>query len=144
MQKREKTKEWQRKYNAEHKEHLSEKRKEWVKNNPERVAQYTRNWVERNREKKRASNNAWHLSVKKQVIEHYGGKCECCGEGEFDFLSIDHINGGGNKHRALIYNHIYIWLRQNNYPSGFRVLCHNCNMSRAFTGSCPHERNRSK
>ncbi len=26
------------------------------------------------------------------------------------------------------------------YPTGFRVLCHNCNCALAYYGSCPHER----
>lgn len=76
----------------------------------------------------------------------YGGaepKCACCGERHLAFLAIDHIGGGGNKHRKE--NNIgsgkgfYCWLRRNNFPQGFRVLCHNCNMAIGFYGSCPHQ-----
>lgn len=31
------------------------------------------------------------------------------------------------------------WLRRNNYPNGFQVLCHNCNMAKGFYGKCPHQ-----
>src|SRR5688500_7791089 len=31
--------------------------------------------------------------VKLEGIEAYGGKCQCCGESEPDFLTVEHING---------------------------------------------------
>jgi formylmethanofuran dehydrogenase subunit E len=33
------------------------------------------------------------------VINAYGGKCNCCGEDKYEFLAIDHVNGGGKKER---------------------------------------------
>lgn len=71
------------------------------------------------------------------VIQHYGEKCECCGEPAKEFLSIDHINGGGNKHRKAIKSsgiNLYRWLKNNNYPSGYRVLCMNCNWAIGIYG----------
>lgn len=63
-------------------------------------------------------------------FEAYGGcKCIGCGETDLAVLSIDHINGGGGKHRAEMkgkYTNINFWLKANNYPDGFRVLCMNC------------------
>src|SRR5215471_12298662 len=32
-------------------------------------------------------------SYRSVVIKQYGGKCECCGEDELAFLSLDHIGG---------------------------------------------------
>ena len=70
--------------------------------------------------------------VKRLVLDHYGGKCECCGEDSLDILTIDHINGGGKHHRREIGVKtsigFYRWLRENDFPPGFRVLCfnHNC------------------
>src|SRR5882672_7469248 len=46
----------------------------------------------------RKGNEYWrqrYLRYKKQVIDHYGGKCECCNESELVFLALDHIHGGG-------------------------------------------------
>lgn len=57
------------------------------------------------------------------------------------FLCIDHIDGGGNKHRAEIKGDFYRWLIDNNFPPGFQTLCHNCNMAKGLYGRCPHERN---
>lgn len=74
------------------------------------------------------------------AIEHYGGKCSCCGETEPLFLCIDHINGGGNQHRkTLTTNSIGEWLFTHDYPKDFQVLCHNCNMAKGIYGQCPHK-----
>ena len=67
------------------------------------------------------------------IMAHYGdGKCACvkCGENRLPCLTIDHINGGGNKHRRENHTHtglhFYKWLIHNNYPTGYRTLCWNC------------------
>lgn len=75
-----------------------------------------------------------------EVLRHYSNgnpKCECCGENKIEFLAIDHVNGGGNKHRKEVKD-MMLWLQKNDYPDGFRVLCHNCNVSRGLYGYCPH------
>jgi hypothetical protein len=58
-------------------------------------------------------------------------KCELCDETRLGALSVDHINGGGNAHRKEIKGRgtghsIYMWLKRNNYPDGFRILCGAC------------------
>jgi len=71
-----------------------------------------------------------------EVLNHYGGKCACCGFDDINkrirhqsFLGIDHINGDGRKHIKSLHSRFYIWLRKNNYPVGFRILCHPCNIA---------------
>ncbi len=75
--------------------------------------------------------------------KHGYPECECCGEKEIKFLALDHINGGGHKHRQSMNTTIYAWLRTNKYPQGFRVLCHNCNMALGLYGECPHAINKN-
>jgi hypothetical protein len=77
-----------------------------------------------------------------QVIEHYGAECKCCGETISEFLVLDHINGGGNQQRKKIGSGsgMYKWIKDNNYPENFQVLCHNCNAAKAYYGECPHQR----
>lgn len=78
---------------------------------------------------------------KKRIFDAYGGRCACCSEDRFEFLAIDHVNGGGNKHRREVTGlgaKFYKWLEQNHFPEGFRVLCHNCNMALGHFGYCPH------
>lgn len=74
------------------------------------------------------------------VVTAYGGKCKCCGVEELVFLTIDHIDGNGGQHRKELGSNtaVYAWLRQNNYPEGFQVLCWNCNWAK-WHGGCPHQ-----
>jgi hypothetical protein len=79
---------------------------------------------------------------KLQVFEFYGGViCKCCGEQDFEFLTIDHINGGGFQHNKERkgYN-IYQWLIKKNFPEGFQVLCWNCNCGKRNYAICPHRK----
>lgn len=85
------------------------------------------------------------LRIKRQVINHYGGKCNCCGEVNEKFLTIDHINNDGNKYRRsndrcrLGGIHLYEWIIKNNYPLDLQVLCYNCNCGKNINGGvCPH------
>jgi hypothetical protein len=90
------------------------------------------------------SKNRYH-NLHLEVIKHYGDKCMCCGETIKEFLCIDHINGGGCKHRKEIGggSYFYVWLKKNNYPDGFQVLCHNCNQAKSAYGECPHKDGRN-
>ena len=76
-----------------------------------------------------------------EVLTHYSkGKprCACCKLSTLEFLGIDHIKGGGRKHKQKV-RHLYVWLKRKGYPKGFRVLCHNCNQSLGAYGYCPHD-----
>src|SRR5258707_13270164 len=79
--------------------------------------------------------------LKRQVIAAYGGKCQCCGESEFHFLSIDHKKSGGRKHKYYGRS-LYRWLRRNGWPKKLvRLLWHHCNHGRFLNGGrCPHQR----
>jgi hypothetical protein len=84
----------------------------------------------------------YHQNLKLSVLEAYGSKCECCQEKEPMFLTIDHINGGGNKHREEVGGgfRMYRWLKKNSFPTGYRILCYNCNCGRSVNGGiCPHK-----
>ena len=118
----------------------SYKKKPWVYN-----ARSLR-WREKNKEKYRETHLVWYRKLREDAINHYGGKCQCCGEKRIQFLAIDHINNDGNEHRKLIGNNKRIekWLKDNNYPEGFQILCHNCNMAKSFYGKCPHQEERKE
>jgi hypothetical protein len=89
--------------------------------------------------------NKYTAIIRKQerdkVLEHYGRKCSCskCPETKEEFLTIDHIQGKGHRHRKKIGGHINKWLIKNNFPLGFQVLCFNCNSAKGIYGMCPHE-----
>ena len=73
--------------------------------------------------------------LRRTVYDHYGGKCACCGESAYNFLTIDHINGDGNRERkrgeAFMRD-----IQRSGYPTDLQVLCYNCNCSRGHHGFC--------
>lgn len=101
------------------------------------------------------------LRDKMDAFNAYGGPiCKCCGESILEFLSIDHVNNDGAEHRRQVSRDgegyhkrskgwskkwlgrgvaIYAWLKRNNYPEGFQVLCMNCNFAKGKFGYCPHK-----
>ena len=100
------------------------------------------------RECKKKQNQTRYIKSKLRVLRHYSGgepRCECCGETVYEFLTVDHINGGGGKHRADIkkgkggVSSIHLWLEAQSCPDGYRVLCLNCNASIGWFGYCPHQ-----
>lgn len=83
---------------------------------------------------------------KDEAFQAYGGYvCACCGERERTFLQIDHVNNNGAEHRKQMgytdgHGRIFRWLRKENYPPGFQVLCANCNWGKHMNGgTCPHQ-----
>lgn len=103
------------------------------------------NWVERHGRRWCSDcRSLWNIASRRRLrveaLAHYGPSCQCCGETRFEFLAFDHINGGGSAHlKSLNGTHIDQWLKNNNWPEGFQVLCHNCNMAKGWYGMCPHE-----
>jgi len=74
-------------------------------------------------------NKVRYQQLRDEVFAAYGGyKCVGCGYTTPEALQIDHINGGGNEHRREIgIGKLYSWLKHEGFPTGFRVLCSNCN-----------------
>lgn len=132
---RKKSLEWIKEYRrtrpAEVKKRNSARATKWNKDNPDK-------------RKKHALN--YYYRLQDQTIMAYGGYvCACCGETEPLFLTLDHINNDGGKFRKKygFKNHgpkFYKWLRDNGYPSGYQVLCSNCNHGKHRNkGICPHQ-----
>jgi len=86
----------------------------------------------RNREKRRR--------IRENVLTKYGGRCVCCGETQFEFLAVDHVNNNGSKERKEIGGSCRVYKKLLTLPiqSDYQILCHNCNMSIGFYGYCPH------
>lgn len=92
-----------------------------------------------------AKSREYRRRVRKEVIKAYGGKCVCCGESIFEFLAIDHVNGGGRKHvqsltpsKSSSNMILYRYIQKQGYPKDFQILCHNCNSAKGYYGKCPH------
>jgi len=96
----------------------------WVQKHKEQNRKYREN----NRQKIRELSKKYHERLKLQVLIHYGGdppKCSC-GFSDIRALTIDHINGGGRKHRSQMHIMFYQWIKKNHFPDGYQVLCMNC------------------
>lgn len=82
-------------------------------------------------------------ALRSEVLQAYGGKCQCCGQDEEGFLSIEHMGhrGIGNKHRREVGgggNRTYNDLKKRGFPKGYTVLCYSCNLAKNILGECPH------
>ncbi len=88
----------------------------------------------RDKTKQRIYNLQYSRLLKLDVLSRYSEynvACAICEERRVECLSIDHIKGGGLKHRRQIGlggTNFYRWLQKANYPSGFQVLCMNCQL----------------
>jgi len=121
----------------------SEKDKRYYRVKSENIRKKSREYYWKNRDSILKKGKERSRQVKLKVINHYGGKCECCGEDVVEFLTIDHIHNNGNEHRKALKGKgikVYEDIIKNNYPENeFRVLCFNCNITRGFYGYCPHK-----
>jgi hypothetical protein len=94
----------------------------------------------------------WKLRC--ETIAQYGGVCACCAESIVYFLEIDHVKGNGATDRrkvSQIYEcygrggtAFYAYLRQHNWPTGYRVLCACCNAALWRYKYCPHSGRRQQ
>lgn len=122
------------------------------------VKEYQRAWqrayYQRNKEKIRAADRKrwwerrdYHIkrskeycdALKLDVITYYGGgktACVKCGFDDIRALSIDHIGGLGTEHRDKLKRsgyRFYLWLKKENYPTGYQTLCMNCQFIKKHT-----------
>jgi hypothetical protein len=108
----------------------------------------SKKYREFHRNEARKYSKKYIRQLREEVLTHYGGnppKCQCkgCNESNILFLTIDHVKNDGAEHRKQIkYSggwRFYFWLKKNNFPEGYRVLCYNCNCGKQRNdGICPH------
>lgn len=83
--------------------------------------------------------------LRAEFIQAYGGACQCCGETEPVFLTLDHVNNDGAQHRRTTRRSGYMMialLRELGWPKeGYQLLCFNCNAAKQWApgGVCPHK-----
>jgi hypothetical protein len=119
---KEKIREKRAEYYRQNKEKIRARNRAYFGQNTEKVKEAQRRYNKKNREHQGELNIIQRRKQREKVIAHYGGKCACCGESRYEFMAIDHIDGGGSKHRKEIgQNSTVNWLVKNNFPDGFRV-----------------------
>jgi hypothetical protein len=126
-------------YYQKNKEHILKCNKRYKQNNKEVIKAQNNRDRERHKEICMVRTNNYNQKLKSEVLIYYStmiGVPVCahpdCLIMDIDMLCIDHIDGGGAKHRAEIGRgrSIYRWLKQNNFPSGYQVLCANHNQKK--------------
>lgn len=92
--------------------------------------------------KRSEASRASQKRLRQKVIAAYGGKCVCCGEKTYEFLTVDHKNNDGAKHRRELkvtgVATMMRWIVRNGFPDTLQVLCWNCNAAKQYHGRCPH------
>ena len=97
-----------------------------------------RAWRDANRDRVRESARKHAARLRDEVLTAYGNACACCGERTREFLTLDHIEGGGTAHRKATWGKVYNEVKREGFPSGYRILCWNCNWAYRLSGDCPH------
>jgi hypothetical protein len=117
----------------------------WRKKKAAQTARARRRKVDPSKAESAAKRAAKILTLKIEVFEHYcGGKphCQClgCPCDVIAFLQVDHKNGDGKNH--VVNGHrmsgaeLWSWIKRNNYPENFQILCGNCNNSKRDYAAC--------
>lgn len=109
--------------------------------------QYLKEWYIKNREEVRARQRKYMMQLRKEKREAcfklLGEVCACCGEQEKTFLTIDHVNGGGNIHRRRYGGNdrrLYKEILSDPFAVvKYRTLCWNCNTATRWGRVCPHQ-----
>jgi len=118
-------------YRKIHKDEIKVKHAEYYKNNRDKIHAKKAEYYKNNRDIINAKSVEHRKNVRLEVLTHYSNgamQCKECGERHIEFLEMDHINGGGTKHRKTEdIRSMYYYLRTNKFPEGYQVLCSNCN-----------------
>lgn len=112
--------------------------REYRLKNKDRIQEQIRDWKRANNTRARELNRNERLRLKMDVLSHYSildtPICSQCGFSDIRALHLDHINNDGAASRRAITGSrttagttYYRWVRKNNYPDGYQVLCANCN-----------------
>jgi hypothetical protein len=84
---------------------------------------------------KKAGMKRWREAIRYAVLSRYGRDgepiCVHCGFTDIRALSLDHMQGNGNMHRRAIKKWLYLWIKQQGFPTGYQTLCMNCQMIKA-------------
>jgi len=104
---------------------------------------YNKEWRKANRDRSRNNSRRSHVKLREEVLAAYGSHCSCCGENIPEFLVLDHVLGGGTKHRRELKTRgnygILLDIKRQGFPKDtFQILCANCNAAKTYYGECPH------
>jgi len=90
------------------------------------------------------------IQIKLDVFTHYSKEisnsdvpiCACCKIDDIRFLTLDHIEGRKHlpkKEQKLVSLNLWRHVKKTGLPTGYQVLCYNCNIAKGTSHFCPHE-----
>lgn len=109
--------------------------------NRETIREKTRDYMNRTRDVIKQKNIKRYYELKKWIFDYYGYVCNCCGENNPKFLTIDHVYNDGYVHRTQG-SRIYSTIKRDIESGGadrYQIYCYNCNCAKRLNGGiCPH------
>jgi len=125
-------------YYQRNKERILENNKKWRENNRELLLSYAGVWRTEHPDTCHQYTRKTREKAKLSILRHYSGreqpKCAHCGIEDIDVLCLDHILDNGKEERHSLGQgsgyKFYRWLKRNDYPNGYQVLCANCNLKK--------------
>jgi hypothetical protein len=104
----------------------------------ERFQAYHREYRKIYKEEIKAKKKIELERAKIEGINHYGGKCNCCGESKIEFLTLEHLHGRDKGRRRRTGKGAWLEIKREGFPDKYTVLCFNCNCAKGIYGRCPH------
>jgi hypothetical protein len=141
------TKKEYQKYYQNNKDKIKERNRIWRLNNPEKLKKSKINYrlthkikiqinakkyYGRYKDKMCKWNKTQYNLLRDELYRILGDKCIRCGFNNKHCLQIDHVKGGGNKHREKLNNRGIGYLRRiikeiKTGSKDYQILCANCN-----------------
>jgi len=133
----EKKREYDRVYNATHKEENKRRRREYYLKNKEAIIQRTSKYHKENRESVKKWYKQYYQKIRLKVLAKVDPamKCAMCGCDDTRFLEVNHIKGGGKKEQRgykeeghnLGHNMILLIHTGKRNLEDLNLLCRACN-----------------
>lgn len=121
----------QKEYRQTHRAQIQARQKEYRRTHRKQTMQYVEAYRRLHEGCRKAEAKRHRNRMKRTVFAAYSPTltCENCGFADLRALTIDHVRGDGWKFRHEHHRSglsMWVWLKLNNYPPGFQVLCMNC------------------
>lgn len=142
--------EYMKAWRAKNAEHIKEYQRKWQEKNAEAIKEYSKEYywkhreqqiaaversskTERGRKRKRDNQNRYNRELRAALLDMIGTRCVRCGFDDPRALQIDHVNGGGRRHRSQFKStKKYYKAIMESGGTGYQTLCANCNQIKKF------------
>jgi hypothetical protein len=108
---------------------------EWLEKRRAYQREYMRAYNAKNRERVNANHRERarerYAKWKAKAHKALGGCCSDCRINDVRVLQIDHVNGGGRKHRMSV-GGVKLFEHVVDHPEEYQLLCANCHMIKTY------------